>query len=130
MSDPTPDSRPTGPLGRLRSLQGRSKLLIVVGLILAIVVITQSCQGVDVTQDQAVAAARNALAAQPGAFEPARTEAKVLRQGFPPDPYWVVVFTVPDPEGDNEDFLHHAAVWVDARSGEVHQVNVSEPDDG
>lgn len=108
----------------------RTKLLIAVGLVLVIVVVTGRCQGVDITEEQAIGTATNALAADPGAFEPDKVEAKILRQGFPPDPMWIVVFTVPDPDGGPEDFLHHAAVWVDAGSGEIRQVNVTQPAEG
>lgn len=124
MTDPTPDPKPRGPVGRLLAIPGRAKLLIAVGVLLVVIFATRSCQGVDITEQEAIAAARTALAAQPGAFEPTETEAKVLRQGFPPDPVWVVVFTVADPQGGSEDFLHHAAIWVDARDGRVRQVNV------
>ena len=126
------DSQPANPLGRILRLPGRTKLLVAIGLALVAIAIfaPQSCGGADIGEDQAVATARNALAAEPGAFEPTKTEAKLLRQGFPAQLLWVVVFTVPDPEGDREDFLRHAAIWVDANSGEVRQVNVSEPDEG
>lgn len=130
MAEQPENSRRTGPLGRLLALQGRTKLLIAVALVLVVIFVTQSCQGVDITEEEAVATARSVLAADPGAFEPARVEAKVLRQGFPPDPMWIVVLSVPDPEGGAEDFLHHAAVWVDARTGEVRQVEVSKPEEG
>lgn len=123
------DDQPTRPFRR-PARPKRTKLLIAVGLVLAIVVITGRCGGVDTTEEQAIATATDALAADPGAFEPDKVEAKILRQGFPPDPMWIVVFTVPDPDGGPEDFLHHAAVWVDAGSGEVRQVNVSEPGEG
>ena len=124
-----PEDQPTRPFRRPRG-KPRTTLLIAVGLVLVFVVVTGRCRGVDITEEQAIATAANALAADPGAFEPDKTEAKVLRQGFPPSPMWIVVFTVPDPEGGPEDFLRHAAVWVDAGSGEVRQINVSEPEEG
>ena len=131
---PTPDEEQDGasrgPLGRLLRMSGRAKLLVAVGLVLVLIYATQSCRGVDITEEQAVATARNALAADPGAFEPARTEAKVLRQGFPPAPMWVVVFSVPDPDGGSDDFLHKADVWVHASTGQLEQVIVHEPDEG
>ncbi len=129
--DPEPaDGRPTNPLVRLLRLPGRTKLLIAVGVLLAVILATGSCQGVDITEAQAIDAARTALAAEPGAFEPARVEAKVLRQGFPPSPVWVVVLTVADPEGGSEDFLHHAGIWVDAKTGRIRQINITQPDGG
>ena len=122
--------RSSNPLVRAVRLPGRTKLLIAVGLLLVVIFATQSCQGVDITEAQAIATARSALAAQPGAFEPANTDVKVLRQGFPPQPVWVVVLTVPDPEGGSRDFLHHAAVWVDAQTGRVRRINVTGPGQG
>ena len=126
------DSQPTNPLGRILRLPGRTKLFIAVGLVLVVVVVfaPQSCGGKKVGKEQAIATARHALAAEPGAFEPTKTEAKLLRQGFPAELMWVVVFSVPDPEGSPEDFLQHAAIWVEAGSGEVRQVNVGKPDEG
>ena len=126
------DSQPTNPLGRLLHLPGRTKLLIGLGLLLVVTAVfaPKNCGGADISEEQAIATARTALAARPGAFEPTKTEAKLLRQGFPAQLLWIVVFTVPDPEGSREDFLRHAAVWVDAGSGEVRQVNVTKPDEG
>ena len=130
MTDPTPDQRPTGLTGRLMAMQGRTRLLILVGLALLVTAVfaPQSCGGRDVEQEQAVATARTALAAERGAFEPEKTEAKLLRQGFPAKLMWVVVFTVADPEGGPEEFLHKADIWVNANSGELEQVIVHEPD--
>lgn len=125
-----PEDQPTRPFRRAHPTKKRTALLAAVGVVLAFVVITGRCRGVDITEEQAITTATNALAADPGAFEPDKVEAKILRQGFPPSPMWIVVFTVPDPEGDSEDFLRHAAVWVDAGTGEIRQVNVNEPDEG
>ena len=129
--DPEPaDGRPSSLLARLGRMQGRTVLLIAVGLLLAVLFATRSCQGVDISEQEALATARAALAAHPGAFAPEHTEAQVLRQGFPPESMWVVVFTVRDPDGGPEDFLHRAAVWVHAGSGELEQINVDEPGGG
>ncbi len=125
-----PEPEPQNLIERFKSVSIRSKLLVVVGVALAIMFTTQNCSGVEIEEDEAVATAKAALAANPDAFESERAEAKILRQGFPPRPMWVVVFTVPDPEGGPEDFLRHAAVWVDASSGDVHLVDVSEPEGG
>ena len=127
--DKPPEDKPTRPFRQVARPK-RTKLLLAVGLVLVVIVATGQCRGVDITEEQAIATATTALAADPGAFEPDRIEAKVLRQGFPPNPMWIVVFTVPDPEGGPEDFLRHAAVWVDAGSGEVRQVNVTQPQEG
>ena len=131
MTDSTPDPKPSGLLGRLLAMQGRAKLLIAVGLALVLISVfaPQSCGGRDVEQDQAIATAGAALAAEPRAFAPEKTEAKLLRQGFPAKLMWVVVFTVADPEGGPEDFLHKADVWVNASTGDLEQVIVHEPDE-
>ena len=123
------DSQPTNPRGRILRFPGRTTLLFAIGLALVAIAIfaPQSCGGDDIGEEQAIATARTALEAAPGAFEPEKIEAKLLRQGFPARLMWVVVFTVPDPEGGREDFLRHAAVWVDAGSGEVRRVSVREP---
>ena len=125
----TPE-RPKGIFERLRGARGRPLLLIAVGLILVILFLRGGCSGVEITEGQAINTARAALEAHPEAFLPEQTEAKILRQGFPPTPMWVVVFTVPDPEGDSEQFLHHAAVWVHAGTGELRQIEVGQPDSG
>ena len=78
-----------------------------------------------VGQEQAIAVARAALAADPRAFAPEWVEARMLDWGSPPRPMWAVVFTVADPNGGRLDFLHHAAVWVDPDSGAIQQVDVS-----
>ena len=132
MTDPTPDPRPAGLLGRLLGLQRRTKLFIAVGLALAVIAVffPQSCGGRNVDEEQAVATAQAALAAEPNSFVPQKTEAKLLRQGFPAKLMWVVVFTVADPTGGPEDFLHKADIWVNANTGELEQVIVHEPDEG
>ena len=121
---PEPESRNL--FDRFRSVPGRTKLLLATGAVLAVsFLFFQSCSGVEITEEEAVATARAEID-----FEPERTEARVLRQGIPTRPVWVVVFTVPDPEGGSDDFLRHAAVWVDAGTGEVLDVEISQPDDG
>ena len=111
---------------RFRSVPGRTKLLLATGAVLAIsLIFFRGCSGVEISEEDAVATARAEID-----FEPERTEARVLRQGFPTRPVWVVVFTVPDPEGGRDDFLRRAAVWVDAGTGELIDVEISEPDDG
>lgn len=128
MPEPESDSNPgpRRPLDRLRAMPRQTKLLVAVGAVLVVSLVSfQSCSGIEISEEDAVATARAEID-----FEPERTEARVLRQGFPPAPVWVVVFTVPDPEGGRNDFLRHAAVRVDARTGELIDVEISEPDDG
>ncbi len=132
MTDSMPEPRPAGRLRRLLTLKGRTKLLITVGVLLVVITVVapQSCGGREVEQDQAIATARTALAAEPDSFVPEKTETKLLRQGFPAKLMWVVVFTVADPEGDSEQFLHKADIWVNASTGDIAQVIVHEQDDG
>lgn len=130
---PEPESTPEGSkglFGRMRAVSGRTILLVVVGLVLAVLFLRGGCAGIEVEESQAIATARAVLEADENAFTPERTEAKILRQGFPPTAMWVVVFTVQDPEGGSEDFLHHAAIWVDATSGEIRQALIDESSGG
>ncbi len=126
MTDSTPDPRPTGLPGRIMAMQGRTKLLIAVGMLLVVIAVfaPRSCGGKEVEEEEAIATASAALEAAPDSFVPEKTEAKLLRQGFPAKLMWVVVFTVADPDGGPEDFLHKADVWVNASTGEVSQVIV------
>lgn len=113
-------------INRLKAMSRQTKLLVAVGVVLALsLIFFRGCSGVEISEEDAVATARAQID-----FEPERTEARVLRQGIPTRPVWVVVFTVPDPEGGRNDFLRHAAVWVDAGSGELLDVEISEPNDG
>ena len=121
---PEPESRNL--FDRLKAMPRQTKLLVAVGAVLAVsLVFFRSCSGVEISEEDAVATARAEID-----FNPERTEARVLRQGFPTRPVWVVVFTVRDPEGGRDDFLRHAAVRVDARTGELLDVEISKPDDG
>ena len=113
-------------IDRLKAMPRQTKLLVAVGVVLALsLIFFRGCSGVEISEEDAVATARAQID-----FEPERTEARVLRQGISTRPVWVVVFTVPDPEGGRNDFLRHAAVRVDASSGELIDVEISEPDNG
>ena len=127
---PEPESRSR--LNRLKAMPGRTKLFFVVGLVLIVVFTTRTCSGVTVEEEEAVATALAALEQSDDGFVPERTEARILRQGMPTSAVWVVVFTVddPDPDAGRNEFLRHAVVRVDANTGEVLDVDISEPDDG
>lgn len=99
-------------------------------LLLVILIFFDGCSGVEVEQEDAIAAARAALDATPGSFEPDRSEIRLIRRGFPPRPAWAVVFTLTDPAGSRDDFLQQAAVVVDAGTGIVTELEFIEPDDG
>ena len=127
---PEPESR--SPLNRLKAMPGRTKLFFVVGLVLVVVFTTRTCSGVAGEEEEAVAAALAALEQSDDGFVPEHTEASILRQGMPTSAVWVVVFTVadPDPDAGRNEFLRHAVVRVDANTGEVLDVDISEPDGG
>ncbi len=123
-TDPQPE--PRRPLDRLKAMPRPTRLLLVTGVVLAILfVFFQGCSGVEISEEDAVATARAEID-----FEPERTHARVLRQGIPAQPVWVVVFIVQDPEGGRDDYLHHAAVRVHASTGEVLDVEVFKSDGG
>ena len=125
-----PESR--SPLKRLKAMPGRTKLFFVVGLVLIIAFTTRTCSGVEIEEEEAVATALAALEQSDGGFVPEHTEARILRQGMPTSVVWVVVFKVddPDPDAGRNEFLRHAAVMVNASTGEVINVDISEPDGG
>lgn len=128
MPEPESDSnpKPRRPLDRLRAMPRQTRLLVAVGAVLAVLFIFfRGCSGVEISEEDAVATARAQID-----FEPERIEARVLRQGIPAQPMWVVVFIVQDPEGGRDDFLHHAAVRVHASTGELLDVEVFKSDGG
>ena len=104
------------------------RLLFVAAGLLVVIFLMRGCSGVDISREEAVANATAAFEADPGYFEPVNTEARVLRQGIPTSAVWIVVFTVPDPDGSRTEFLHHATVRVDAGSGDVIGVEITDPD--
>lgn len=103
----------------------RTLLFIGAGL-LVVVFLLRGCSGVDISKEEAIAVATAAFEADEGYFEPEKTEARVLRQGIPTRAVWIVVFTVADPDGSRTEFLRHATVRVDARSGDVIEVDITE----
>lgn len=131
MNDPTPDKPEPAPGGVLRRLLPKSRparLLVAVGALLLVVLFGfDGCSGVEVTEEQAVATARAAFEAAEGSFIPERTEVRLIRRGFPPQPRWAVVFVIPDPEGGRSAYLHRAAVTVNAATGEVMEVDIASP---
>ena len=108
-------------------LTSRNLLFVGAGL-LVVVFVMRGCSGVDISQEEAVANATAAFEAQEGYFEPEETRARVLRQGIPTRAVWFVVFTVPYPDGSRGEFLHHATVMVDAGTGDVLDVDITESD--
>ena len=126
MAETPPDEPPTR-----RTLGNRKWLLLGTGVLLAVLLIFfDGCSGIDVEQEDALVTARAALDATPGSFEPDRSEIRLIRRGFPPQPAWAVVFTQTDPAGGRDDFLRQAAVIVDAQTGVITELEFIEPGDG
>ena len=123
-----PNDRPVSDwTDRIKGRVTSRRLLFVAAGLLVAVFLLRGCSGVDVTREEAVANATAAFESHEGYFEPVNTEARVLRQGIPTRAVWFVVFTVPDPDGSRNDFLHRATVRVDAGSGDVLDVEVTAP---
>lgn len=134
MSDPTHDDPKPAPASLIRRLLPTSRparLLIAVGaLLLVVLVVFDGCSGVEITEEQAVATARAALDDAEGGFIPERVEVKLIRQGFPPQPRWAVVFVIPDPEGGRSAYLRRAAITVNAATGELLEVDIAGSGEG
>ena len=113
---------------KLRERLTSRSILFIVAAVAVVVFMARGCSGVNITEQEAIAAATVAFEAHDGYFEPQRTEARVLRQGIPTRAVWFVLFTVPDPQGSQNDFLNRAEVQVDAANGAVLEVSVTKPD--
>ncbi len=115
-------------IARLKNWMTPRKAIFIVAGLLVVVFLMLGCSGVDISKEEAVDNATAAFEAHEDYFEPENTEARVLRQGIPTRAVWIVVFTVPDPDGTRTEFLHHATVRVDAGTGDVFEVDITEPD--
>lgn len=129
MQEPT-DERPkparSGLIGRLRSTTRLTRLLIATGgFLLVVLLVFDGCSGVKTDQESAVATARVALENAEGGFVPDHVDVRLIRQGFPPQPAWAVVLVIRDPEGGRLAYLRRAAITVDARTGEVLEVDIA-----
>ena len=113
---------------KIKDQMSSRRLLFVAAGLLVVVFLMRGCSGVDLSRDEAVANATDAFEAHEDYFEPENTEARVLRQGIPTRAVWIVVFTVPDPDGTRNEFIHHATVRVDARTGDVFEIDITPPD--
>ncbi len=133
MTAPDPEgSSPerSGLLRRLLSMSGRGRLLIATGMLLLVALfVFDGCSGVEIDEEVAVAAARQALEESPDSFVPDFEDVRLIRQGFPPQPRWAVVLVIRDPEGGRSSYLRRAAVTVDARTGEVLEIDIAGSDE-
>lgn len=107
---------------RIKNTPGRTKGLIVLGLVLLVLGLTgvlQASSGVEVDRSEAIELARTEID-----FEPTQADARFVRQGFALQPIWAVSFSIPSTDGGRDDFDRLTIVEVDAVTGEI--VNVSD----
>lgn len=97
-----------------------AKLVIGFGallLVLAVSGVLNVDRGISIEKDDAIAIARARID-----FEPERTSVRLVRKGFRSTPFWAVSFSIPATGGG---FERLTTVLVDARSGEIAEVNTS-----
>lgn len=104
---------PTGE-PRARELRDRPlfAVFVIALLILAIFLVSRGCQreGIELTQDEAIAIAREQVT-----FVPDRIAVRFIRQGLSFQPHWAVSLSEETPEG----LANITVVLVDAETGEV-----------
>jgi hypothetical protein len=95
---------------------------LIAGLLVLIFVVSQSCQQSQVrfTKDQAIAKAERQVA-----FDPTRTQVRMVRQGLGSKPFWIVSLSIPREDGG---FARLAVVRVNANTGKVASVQVQRPE--
>ena len=96
----------------------RVRIAIVAVLLALSVIVARTCQQaqIRVTQEQAVATAKDQID-----FTPTATQVRLLRQGIGRQPFWIVSLSIPNPDSEGT-FRHLALVRVDANTGEVASV--------
>lgn len=105
---------------------GRTLALLATGVVLLALALggfLRADRGVEISREEAI---RIALDMDEIDFEPEKTEARVIRQGFRMSPIWAVVLTIPDPAGARDDFLRYAAVEINAGSGEILRLRLND----
>jgi hypothetical protein len=104
--------------GTARGLRDRplGKVAIVLAVLVAAFIVSKSCGAVgdEVSQEQAVAIARQEID-----YEPERVMVRLLKQGLKSRPYWAVSLATFTDTGALE---RATVVVVDARSGDVTQI--------
>lgn len=83
--------------------------------------VSRGCQKsqIRITKERAVVTARQQVD-----FEAQRTQVRLVRQGLNSRPYWAVSLSIPRADGT---FAKLATVRIDANTGKVAALNVSEP---
>jgi hypothetical protein len=96
---------------------------VVVALVALTFVASRSCQQdqVRLTKEQAIATAKQQVR-----FKPTHTIVRLLRQGVPSRPNWIVSLSIPRPHPQSaaDEFKELAVVRVDANTGKVVDVKV------
>jgi hypothetical protein len=104
--------------GTARGLRDRplGKVAIVLAVLVAAFIVSKSCGAVgdEISQEQAVAIARQEID-----YEPERVMVRLLKQGLKSRPYWAVSLATFTDTGALE---RATVVVVDARSGDVTQI--------
>lgn len=92
------------------------RVAIVAGLLLLIFGVSRGCQrkGVDITQDEAVEIAREAVD-----FEPDEVQVRLLRQGVNFTQRWIVGLAETRPNGER---FNVTVVVINAENGEVVEI--------
>lgn len=110
---PTDAERAPGP-----RLQRPGALVFVIALGVAIFFVARGCQseGIDLSQEEALAIARQQIE-----YVPDQEQIRILRRGISSKPHWVVGFERRDESGDSTDVT---TVVIDAETGEVVEVRV------
>jgi len=90
---------------------------VIVGVLVLAFVVAQTCQksSIRLNKDQAIAKAETQVD-----FEPVRTQIRLLRQGIPGKPYWIVSLSRPGRQPGT--FSELAVVRIDANTGKIASV--------
>ena len=90
---------------------------MIVGVLVLAFVVAQTCQKSEIrlTKEQAIGKAEEQVS-----FEPQRTQIRLLRQGVPSKPYWIVSLSRPGRRPGQFSAL--AVIRIDANSGKVIEV--------
>jgi hypothetical protein len=90
---------------------------VIVGVLVLAFIAAQTCQksSIRLNKDQAIA-----KATQQVDFSPQRTQVRLLRQGVPSSPFWVVSLSRPGKQPGT--FSELAVVRIDANTGKVASV--------
>jgi hypothetical protein len=90
---------------------------VIAGVLVLAFVVAQTCQKSEIrlTKEQAITKAEQQVS-----FEPQRTQIRLLRQGVPSKPYWIV--SLSRPGSTRGTFSALATVRIDANTGKVIEV--------